>query len=63
MLLVKACGEKKGPDLIQELGSEEGEMSPEGEAKKGMRRVDVLKVTRNLEVRCFYKMEMLIFAF
>lgn len=63
MLLVKACGEKKGPDLIQEPGSEEGEMSPELPlARKGMRRV-VLKVTRNLEVRCFYKVEMLISAF
>lgn len=63
MLLVKACGEKKGPDVVQEPGSEEGEMSPEGEARRGTRRVGVLKVTRALEVRCLCKREVLVSAF
>lgn len=63
MLLVKACGERKGPDVVREPGNEEGEMSSEGEARRGTRRVGVLKETRDLEVRCLCKMEMLISAF
>lgn len=47
MLLVKACGEKKGPDVVQEPGNEEGEISSEGEARRGMRRISVMKGTRD----------------